>query len=746
MKKSSIILIIIISSFLLLNAQNYIWPTSVGKYLSSTFGEFRNGHFHSGIDIKTNNKTGYPVYSIDDGYVWRIRTSPFGYGKAVYIRLRDGNIAVYGHLEEFSAGIISFVIAEQAKRERYSTDIILDEYDIPVKRGEVVGYTGDTGTRHPHLHFEIRNSAGQPQNPLKFRYNVADYTIPTIREFAVVPLSDQARINGYPRIQTFPVKYVGKKDFIVKDTIRVRGTVGLELKVHDTVRGLPNKYAPYGIKLIVDDSLIFHTQYDYFDFEITDYIYLDRDLQLIESEEGKFNRLWQYSANANIPFYRSGLDGILDLGEGYHSVKVEAFDFNGNTSTLKAVLYNSQAESPLIQKLDYINSTYKIAVKRDSIREYGNFSADWVSKYGTVEEPANIAVVDTHNDRYILFVSDTDLERKILRLLAKPAGGGKCPPTFINLGSKSGENDPYVELEFIHNPQTMLCILTFSKTPDVFPELFLQSKDSFDKIGLVSDSPMRFIAEPAPYSMWSDAFALEVRIPGSPVKAIRRPVDFRMITRNRGGTISTKRREFVASFNRNSTYDTLLAWIRKDPLPQEKSIIGISPCYTLQPVTQPLDNPINIMISYPVLTEQLSQLGLYRWEEERWDFIESRIDSVNGTAFAEIKRLGKFCMLRDESPPVIKNIFPGDGGRFRSSSVTVIKADVDDDLSGIEDDRSISLYLDDKFLISEYHAVKDYIKYKIDEPLQTGYHRVTIKVHDRAMNLTEQTSSFYILP
>ena len=44
-------------SILLLNlgvlAQDYTWPTNLGKNLSSNFGEFRPTGYHQGIDLKT---------------------------------------------------------------------------------------------------------------------------------------------------------------------------------------------------------------------------------------------------------------------------------------------------------------------------------------------------------------------------------------------------------------------------------------------------------------------------------------------------------------------------------------------------------------------------------------------------------------------------------------------------------------------------------------------------------------------
>ena len=93
---------IIISMISIAGGQNYHWPTIGSKALSSNFGEFRDGGFHMGIDIKTLGETGWPVYAIDDGHISRMVANFNGYGKALYLTLNDSHTAVYAHLEEFS--------------------------------------------------------------------------------------------------------------------------------------------------------------------------------------------------------------------------------------------------------------------------------------------------------------------------------------------------------------------------------------------------------------------------------------------------------------------------------------------------------------------------------------------------------------------------------------------------------------------------------------------------------------------
>ncbi|MBU0519826.1 M23 family peptidase, partial [bacterium] len=62
----------------------------MSRSLSSTFGETRDGHYHFGIDIKTNGTEGHSCYAVADGDIVRVRVSPYGYGKALYLQLADG--------------------------------------------------------------------------------------------------------------------------------------------------------------------------------------------------------------------------------------------------------------------------------------------------------------------------------------------------------------------------------------------------------------------------------------------------------------------------------------------------------------------------------------------------------------------------------------------------------------------------------------------------------------------------------
>src|SRR5688500_13747413 len=83
--------------------ETYLYPIYPGQpgSLAGTMGELRTTHFHSGIDIRTNNMIGMPVRASESGYISRITSSGVGYGNVIYITHPDGNTTLYAHLDKF---------------------------------------------------------------------------------------------------------------------------------------------------------------------------------------------------------------------------------------------------------------------------------------------------------------------------------------------------------------------------------------------------------------------------------------------------------------------------------------------------------------------------------------------------------------------------------------------------------------------------------------------------------------------
>jgi hypothetical protein len=148
------------------NEKQYVWPLAIQDGISSTFQEFRANHFHAGIDLRTFQRTGFPVMAVADGVIGRISMSDRGFGRCLYLSHADGRYSVYGHLEKFRADIEAQVARVQLSRgEKYFGACALP-VPLAVRRGEVIAFSGESGAGFAHLHLEIRDQLDRALNPL----------------------------------------------------------------------------------------------------------------------------------------------------------------------------------------------------------------------------------------------------------------------------------------------------------------------------------------------------------------------------------------------------------------------------------------------------------------------------------------------------------------------------------------------------------------------------------------------------
>ena len=149
------------------NDTNYRFPLRDFKGISGTFGEMREPYLHPGIDFRANLRT--EVVAVADGYVTRIKVGPGGYGKVLYIQHRDGHLTVYGHLDEFMSSIEDSIGKLQTRSHRFAQEFFADSLCFRLQKGQLIGYSGNTGiSAGPHLHFEVIYK-GQAINPSKVK-------------------------------------------------------------------------------------------------------------------------------------------------------------------------------------------------------------------------------------------------------------------------------------------------------------------------------------------------------------------------------------------------------------------------------------------------------------------------------------------------------------------------------------------------------------------------------------------------
>ena len=107
---------------------------------------YKTRKMHYGMDFSA--KTGTEIYAPGDGIVSKIIRSKRGYGNYVKINHGFGYETLYAHMSKY--------IVKRGQK---------------VKRGEVIGYVGNSGiSTAPHLHYEVRKD-NKKINPMNFYYN-----------------------------------------------------------------------------------------------------------------------------------------------------------------------------------------------------------------------------------------------------------------------------------------------------------------------------------------------------------------------------------------------------------------------------------------------------------------------------------------------------------------------------------------------------------------------------------------------
>ncbi|XOV67128.1 MAG: M23 family metallopeptidase [Fluviicola sp.] len=321
-------------------------PLKIPLVLSSNFGELRPNHFHMGLDFKTQGKIGYNLYSIEEGFVSRVKVSAYGYGKVVYIDHPNGLTSVYAHISEFKGKIDSLVRATQEREQNYEVEIFPGKDVIKVEKGQRIALSGNTGgSGGPHLHFEIRDTKTEHAlNPLLYGFPIEDHKKPEMRRLKIYGITKHGyRIPG-KSVEKALVRsgsnYVVSGNTITISSVMLTedGGLGFAFDVIDRFDGASNQCGLFGSRLIVDGDTIFGQETARVPFESSRYVNSHKDYEEYQTNRRKFHKCFRTDEN-DLPIYINNTIGLLKSAPGKsHQVKYIAFDAAGNESTLEFTL------------------------------------------------------------------------------------------------------------------------------------------------------------------------------------------------------------------------------------------------------------------------------------------------------------------------------------------------------------------------------------------------------------------------
>lgn len=354
-------------------AVRYQLPVDTRIALSGNYGELRPDHFHAGLDFKTDQSIGHPVYAFADGFVRRAAINAYGYGLVLYVEHPSlGLTSVYAHLDTFGKKVWAKVRERQVSEQLNNADLTFGPDEMPVKRGEVIALSGNTGSSGgPHVHFELRNIPTDDNDiyydpQMFFLRELKDTQAPRLSHLYLYPQRGEGLANGKTTRQVTTVTgkcaTAGGEGGKLSQPMTAWGRIGLGVKAYDYMDGQPNKYGVKHLRLMMElperdeqgqprYQLLYSFNQDAFRYSetrftnsVTDYAaWIGQKSMIMKSFVEPGNRLQQIDPTLG--------DGLVTIDQErlYHFV-YELEDAHGNLTSLDFDIQGVRQEIPAARR------------------------------------------------------------------------------------------------------------------------------------------------------------------------------------------------------------------------------------------------------------------------------------------------------------------------------------------------------------------------------------------------------------
>ena len=717
-------------------AGDYLWPTNASKHLTSSFCEFRPRHFHAAIDIKTWNRTGYRIFAIDDGYIYRIRVSANGYGKALYVKLKDGNIAVYAHLERFTPEIEKFADQLRIRRQQYVLDYFPDRSAFPVRKGQVIGYTGETGIGVPHLHFEIRDPQNRPMNPLRFYPGEVEDTIPPRARFlAVVPVKVNTFINFEPDTLIIPLPPGNTIE--LSEPLYLSGPAYLAIRAYDMGNRVHNKFGLYEAELVVNQVSAFHVRYDRFSFSHTQLVLLDKNYSLWRKGWGKFQNLFRHPANV-LPVYPNTplTGGILDerlLNDGENTIEIRLRDFHQNETVIRGKIIFHRKLQVQVKPRGLVQKNLLLSVRSPQPLTW--IEVRETEAAGTVADPARYVLDDVqrivHDFWYFLSIPlKTNPEIPELKVI--PYYGAQSPglPVYLNPRLQRSADPEKKTTGGGWVPRIVFRGNQLGIKVPIHLVFRLVESDIFRERAIY---PLR---EEALVVLSVEDFFRISQLPVDEFPSLVAELQqWHLVVPGKAQRVASSDGQLEIRFEGESIYDTLLCRIQQVASDETMAVAPpyrmVAPVYDVQPFDQPLRRVAEIGYQLPDSLRGARGLGVYYWDRKKgWLFLPTRMEG--NTLRGRITSLEKFTLIQDTIPPVLRVL-----SVVRNDSVLMARQpvffEIYDEMAGIYKERQITVRADGRWVLFEYDPEEKFIR--VDPAhVPASTRRLEVSVEDNVGN------------
>lgn len=709
--------------------QNYLWPTNASNTVTAFFAEERPRRYHAGIDIRTYGKIGFETYAIEDGYIERILIDYKGYGKTLYLRLNDGNLAVYAHLDKFNPEIDNIVTILKKDYNKQVFTHYFEKQELTVKKGEIIGYTGDSGTiSGPHLHFEIRDKNNISLNPLNKFYNLEDDIAPIPKKIAFIPKSDKTMIDGFADIRQYDIIQNSETEYIISDTISVIGEFGISLNIEDKVNKQPFNYGLYNIELYIDGEIKYKVEYNEHNFSDGPLVLKERNYNLKRTSQERFYNL--YNSTPNLSFIDKRSWPSYNLEPGIHNIIIKANDINKNSIIIFGTISANQNKDLI---LNFKESDENINIEIDELSNIRDYRFELCNKYDGTSLNSFVT-----NDK-LVSISKEQLNDpfNVLKISGKSIDGVNSKTYFY----KSKDKNAKIKGDFKIKNFKYGCLIQFieKEFSNETASINIIKKDTTLKFYAKRIDQNTLTTDIINFHDLNDIKFLEISYNSIPTVSIKKKLNSSLYNPNEG--LYIKLNNFIIDQTENFINDTTLFWIKEKDNDNNTNLNFKSKLYEVNPRTVMFDSNLNIHFEYKTYEDNI---GIYYYDSKKDDWIYLKTTYNVNKYSTSVLSNETFALIKDDKPPILSSLIPNINSTYRFQDLNMLSFNIDDKLSGISDIKNIEVKIDGKNILFDYIPYRKLVQYIFDEELLEGKHTLEISAKDNVGNITKIKGSFDI--
>ncbi len=727
MKKISVLILTLFFigiSILFGNDKIFDWPLDINNGYSSSFQEYRTGHFHGGIDIRTFQKSGYPVYSVMDGYIYKIRYVRRGCGKGVFIRHNNGMKSLYFHLEKFTENIENTVLnIQKIKRKKYIGNYF-PKKPIYIKKGQLIGYSGETGSGFPHLHLEIRDKDEARINPFKLiKFPEKDKNFPVLKRIMLRSVNNTL-INGKVGEFTFNFKKTKKGEFSIQKEIFINGEVEILLNSFD-ITDTGRHAAPSKVEMFLNGRKIYFLEFTKFEYNDNNQLGFVYDMLFSSSSSYFFNLFNQKG------FLLSGdSKNTKSIHELLKSDKneliINVYDNFNNKSSGKFIINNYSLPQIGIDSEFKVTKFFSGSATKILLKIFGGKKRMLYGKEYSIQS--------IKKDDFIMFPDY--LKRKFTYVefifLKNNVVIGKNSFSFNNNSfdlMKDIKIDKFINREYI----VIKVINDFIGTNNITLEV-KQGKQKIIIPPLISSEGVYFGFKPLGYNN-------EVKLNFSLFNnkklssIIQRRIN--LIKVSDGYSQKFKFDEFSIYFGERAVREDKTLIVEKVSFPSSFPVSSSQ--FRVYPHTFPfLDS---VYFKFKKKLDNPRQVGIFKYSLKRknWKYVSTSFNGENNTYKTRSITTGIFSLMRDIFPPVIRIVKPK---KLSRNNLFKFKIFITDKGKGVNY-LSIVCKLNGEKISSEYDPDRKTLDIEnLSIKIKTGWNSIFVALKDKAGNFESKSFRF----